>query len=359
MIENKEEIVEDFLEVEELNEELEENLNEDKLKKKEIEKEIEIEHKLYNAYSDSLKEEYGEKVYKIPINLPVSCPNRDGNVGCGGCTYCGEKGTGFESQDNMMSVENQIEENIKHIAKKYSANKYIAYFQNFSNTYMPLDNFKNYVEKSIREDIVEIDISTRPDCIAKPYLDVLKDIKEKHNINITIELGLQTTNVHTLNKINRGHTLAEYIEAVLMIKEYNFKICTHVILNLPWDNDDDVIEMAKILSSLKVDYAKAHSLYMVRDTIMAKMYENKEFEICKLEDYKRKVKLFLSYLDPNIVIERLIARAPKEDTLFVNWYTSWWKIRDELLEEMKNENIYQGKYFNYLGGKALKNKNYI
>lgn len=320
---------------------------------------MEDEKKLYNAFSDSLKEEYGEKVYKIPVNLPITCPNRDGNVGCDGCSFCGEKGTGFESQDPFMEVENQIQRNIEHIAKKYAANKYIAYFQNFSNTYMPLEDFKKYIAKAILPDIVEIDVSTRPDCIAEPYLDYLKEIKDKHNINITIELGLQTTNVHTLAKVNRGHSLAEFIDAVNMIKKYDFKICAHVILNLPWDDELDVIEMAKVLSALKVDYAKAHSLYMVRDTLMAKQYENGEFKICTVEEYKNRVKLFLQYLDPNIVIERLIARAPKEDTLFVNWYTSWWKIRDDLVREMQEEGIYQGKYFNYLGGKSLKNKNYI
>ena len=214
---------------------------------------MEDEKKLYNAFSDSLKEEYGEKVYKIPVNLPITCPNRDGNVGCDGCSFCGEKGTGFESQDPFMEVENQIQRNIEHIAKKYAANKYIAYFQNFSNTYMPLEDFKKYIAKAILPDIVEIDVSTRPDCIAEPYLDYLKEIKDKHNINITIELGLQTTNVHTLAKVNRGHSLAEFIDAVNMIKKYDFKICAHVILNLPWDDELDVIEMAKVLSALKVE----------------------------------------------------------------------------------------------------------
>jgi len=314
---------------------------------------------IYKTYSDYLKEKYGEKVYKIPINLPISCPNRDGNIGFGGCSYCGEKGTGFESQDCNMSVIEQIQNNKEHIAKKYSTAKFIAYFQNFSNTYMKLERFKEYMYSAVSDDIVEIAVSTRPDCVSDEYMQVLQEIREKTKKEITIELGLQTTNYHTLKMINRGHTLAEYIDAVLCIKRYNFKICTHVILNLPWDNEDDVIEMAKMLSSLKIDFVKCHSLYMVRDTKMASDYAYGKFNICTLDEYKSRVKQFLMYLDPNIVIERLIARAPKQDTLFVNWHTSWWKIRDEILREMEDENIYQGKKFDYLGGKALRNKKYL
>lgn len=314
---------------------------------------------VYYAYSDSLKEEYGEKVYKIPINLPVSCPNRDGTCGTCGCTFCGEKGTGFESQDNSMSVQNQISENIDHIAKKYGANKFIAYFQNFSNTYCSIEDFKRWINAAVLPNIVEICVSTRPDCVAPEYLDVLNEIKQQYGINITIELGLQTTNPNTLKKINRGHGLGEWIDAVLLINCYEFKVCTHVILNLPWDTKEDVIEMAKTLSAMRVDYVKAHSLYMVRGTEMARAYEAHEFEICSVEEYKERVKLFLQYLSPNIVVERLIARAPKEDTLFVNWYTSWWKIRDEIIAEMENDGIYQGQLFNYLGGSAVKKKNFI
>lgn len=314
---------------------------------------------IYRKYSDYLKDKYGEKVYKIPINLPITCPNRDGCISYGGCTFCGEKAAGFESQDSSMPVKEQIASNINHIAKKYAASKYIAYFQNFTNTYMSLNDFEKYINEAILPDIVEIVISTRPDCIAKEYLEVLKKIKEENNIEISIELGLQSTNCHTLKKINRGHSLAEFVDSVMMIKEYNFKICTHLILNLPYDDMDDVIEMSKIISSLRIDFVKLHSLYIVKGTKMAEDYKNGLITICDVNEYKQRIKTFISYLDPNIVIERLFSRAPEEDTIFVNWYTSWWKIRDELEKEMEDENIYQGINFNYLSGSALRNKKFI
>lgn len=212
------------------------------------------EQRLYYKYSDYLKEKYGEKVYKLPINLPITCPNRlDGN----GCSFCSEVGTGFEALASQVSVTEQLERTKILIEKKHKAKKYIAYFQNYTNTFMKLDVFQAYIcEAASCPDIVEISISTRPDCIQKEYLDVLKSISEKYQVAISIELGLQTVNYHTLDTINRGHGLAEYIDAVLMIQSYAFPICTHIILNLPGDSMRDAIESAKILSALKIDIVK-------------------------------------------------------------------------------------------------------
>ncbi len=310
----------------------------------------------YRKYSDYLIDKYGQKVYKLPVNLKVSCPNRDGNIATGGCIFCGEGGAGFESLSNKLTISEQLQINKQHIQKKYKANKYIAYFQNYTNTYMPIDRFKNSLEEAAKvSDIVEIAISTRPDCINKQYLKVAKQIKEKFNIQITFELGLQTANYHTLNKINRGHTLAEFIDAVLNIHSFGFEICTHVILNLPWDTMEDIIETAKFISSLKIEQVKLHALFIVKDTPLAIMYQNKEIDIISVDEYKQRVITFLEYISKDIVVQRIISRAPKKDTLFVNWNKSWWKIRDEIENEMIEENIYQSKKFDYLDGKALKN----
>jgi len=310
----------------------------------------------YRKYSDYLIDKYGQKVYKLPVNLKVNCPNRDGNIATGGCIFCGEGGAGFESLSNKLTISEQLQINKQHIQKKYKANKYIAYFQNYTNTYMPIDKFKNSLEEAAKvSDIVEIAISTRPDCINKQYLEVAKQIKEKFNIQITFELGLQTANYHTLNKINRGHTLAEFIDAVLNIHSFGFEICTHIILNLPWDTMEDVIETAKFISSLKIEQVKLHALFIVKDTPLAIMYQNKEIDIISVDEYKQRVITFLEYISKDIVIQRIISRAPKKDTLFVNWNKSWWKIRDEIENKMIEENTYQSKKFDYLDGKALKN----
>lgn len=305
----------------------------------------------YKKYSDYLKQKYGEKVYKLPINLPVSCPNR---VHGTGCSFCSAVGTGFEAMDHHFSVTEQLETTKELIRKKYKANKFIAYFQNYTNTYMPLDIFEKYVrEAAMVEDIVEISISTRPDCIRTDYLQVLKEIEDTQGITIHIELGLQTVNYHTLNFIDRGHGLAEFIDAVLQIKQFGFSICTHIILNLPNDSLIDTIETAKILSALKVDIVKLHSLYIAKDTKLCKQYESKEFELCSKDEYLLRLKTFLEYLNPNIIVERLFSRVPEKDAVFSNWNTSWWKLQDDFMELMESADSYQGKNFNYLNGSAL------
>lgn len=309
---------------------------------------------IYNTYSNYLKEKYGEKVYKIPVNLPITCPNRDGTKGSGGCVFCGEEGAAFENLPCTMSVEEQISENIDFIGRKYKAKKFIAYFQNFSNTYMPLDNFKDYIKSAVNDSVVGISISTRPDCIRDDYMLFLKELSEKEKLDITMELGLQSVNYHTLKKINRGHTLAEFIDAVSTVKKYGFEVCAHLILNLPWDDEDDVTECAKIISALGVNQVKLHCLYILKNTPMAEDYINGRISMGNYMDYVNRVILFLEYLSPQVVIQRLIGRAKEERTLFANYGTSWWKIKDTIDYEMTERNTYQGRLFDYLGGSALK-----
>ncbi|NLJ98825.1 MAG: TIGR01212 family radical SAM protein [Tissierellia bacterium] len=314
---------------------------------------------VYNVYSKYLKERFGEKVYKLPISLPLTCPNRDGCVGTGGCIYCGEEGGSFENLSNTLSVKEQAEKNKDYIQIRYKANKFISYFQNFTNTYLPIDDFKRYVEESIVDRVVGISISTRPDCINDEYLEYLDYIKKRYDLEITIELGLQTVNYHTLKKINRGHTLAEFLDAVIRNKRYGIRTCAHLILNLPWDDMDDTIENAKILSALGVEEVKLHGLYILDKTELGNMYKSGEISIISKEEYKERVIKFLEYLDEEIVVQRIIGRAPEENSLFVNWNESWWKIRDEIVSDMEKRQTRQGIKCDYLNGKALKNKKYI
>lgn len=312
-------------------------------------------NKLYLNYADHLQQKYGEKVYKLPINLPGTCPNRDGTVGYGGCIFCDEEGSGFECLSNTLAVEKQLAENKAFFKKRFNAQKFIAYFQAFTNTYLPLEDFKrNIIAVSEVQDLVGIAISTRPDCINEQYLAFLQEISEEKSLDITIELGLQTVNYHTLQQINRGHTLAEFIDAIRRIKKYNFAVCAHVILNLMWDDELDVVENAKILSALGVDYVKLHSLYVVKNTKLGELYRDKKVTIISLDEYIERVILFLEYLAPHIVIQRLVGKGPQGNLDFCNWDTSWWKIKSLIEEKMQAKATFQGKKFDYLNGKAVK-----
>ena len=307
---------------------------------------------LYRKYSDYLKEKYGEKVYKLPINLPITCPNRIQNTGC---TFCAEVGTGFEAMSNTVSVKDQLLKTKELIARKYKAKKYIAYFQNYTNTFMPLEQFKEYINEAAKvEDIIEISISTRPDCIHDDYLQFLKNVEESTNIAINIELGLQTVNYHTLDFINRGHSLAEFLDAVLRIKRYGFTICTHIILNLPGDSMRDTIETAKLLSVLGIDIVKLHSLYIAKNTKLCEQFKDGTISVCSKDEYVDRLITFLEYISPDMVVERLFSRVPEDDAEFSNWNTSWWKLQDEVLEKMDQLQAYQGKKYDYCNGSALK-----
>ncbi|SDF37330.1 TIGR01212 family radical SAM protein [Sporolituus thermophilus] len=308
----------------------------------------------YRVYSDYLRRRYGTKVYKLPVGLPVTCPNRDGTCGTGGCVFCGEIGAGYENLPASMTVSEQIAANKAHIAPKYKANKFIAYFQNFSNTYLPIKDFAAYLEEACQPDIVGIAIATRPDCISDAYLEAMARVKADRGVDITVELGLQTVNYHSLAKINRGHTLAEFIDAVLRLKQYRFDVCAHLILNLPWDEMADVVENAKVLSALGVQQVKLHALYIVKGTPMAKWYEQGELTLVSKEEYIERVITFLEYLHPDIVVQRLIGRAPETNTLFTNWQTGWWKIKEQIEQLLEERDTYQGKRCTYLNGPAVR-----
>lgn len=309
---------------------------------------------LYRSYAAHLQEKYHQKVYKLPVNLAGSCPNRDGTLGTGGCIFCDEEGSGFDALPNYLSVREQLAENKAYFTKRFNAHKFIAYFQAFTNTYLPLATFKeNIREAGEMADLVGIAISTRPDCLHGDQLAFLQEFSRKKGLDITIELGLQTVNYHTLQRINRGHTLAEFIDAVLRIKNYGFSICTHLILNLPWDDETDVVENAKVLSALKTDYVKLHSLYIVRDTALGRLYEQGKISPITREQYVERVILFLEYLHPEIVIQRLVGKGPQQAVLFCNWDTSWWRIKQDIEEKMREKGTYQGSKYHYLEGKVL------
>lgn len=286
-----------------------------------------------------LKKRYGQRVQRLPLNAGFTCPNRTN--GRPGCLFCDETGSGFSTFAGY-DIKKQIEL-MKEKYKKKGITKFIAYFQNYTNTYAPIDILKQIYIQAIDDDIVQLDIATRPDCIDENVLKLLKEISEQYNVSISLDIGLQSANYHTLVKVNRGHTLAEYIYAVNLIKNYGFEVVSHVILNLPGDNMLDVIESAKILSALKVDGVKIHSLYIVEGTIFGEMYKSGKLNICTFDEYVNRVITFLEWLSPHIVIHRLVADPPLNGTLFGNWGKTKSEIILEIEKRLKEKDTYQGK----------------
>lgn len=304
--------------------------------------------KRYRTYSEHLKMKYGEKVYKLPINLPGTCPNRDGSKGRGGCIFCDEQGAGFDALSPGLMVEQQITRNKEFYRHRFGAQKFISFFQSYSNTYLPVGEFRNNLRQACGEDIVGISVSTRPDCVSEAHLEALEEIRETRGVDINVELGLQTVNYKTLEKINRGHSLAEFVDAVERIKARGFAVCVHMILNFPWDDMADVIEGAKVLSAFGVEYVKLHSLYVVEGTKLAELYTSGGFQICSLEEYVERVGAFIRYLRPETVIQRLAAKGPQGKVLFCNWDLDYREVVREIERFLEEKDIIQGDAFDYL-----------
>lgn len=310
----------------------------------------------YRVYSDFLKARYGEKVYKVPVALPVTCPNRDGLLGEGGCIFCGSIGADYETRAVGLSVPAQLDRSIAHIGPKYKAQKFIAYFQNYTNTYAPPDAFRRWMEEAASHpDIVGLDVSTRPDCIHEVYLDILKEVSETYGVDITVELGLQSSNVHTLRRLGRAHGTAEMTDAAIRIGRYGFDLCAHVIADLPWDDRLDVEETAKLVSVLPVTQVKLHSLYIVKGTPLAAMYEAGEAALLPMSEYIERVLLFIETMRPDLVLQRIVGRASGPHTLSVNGGDPWWEVKKRIDEEMVCRDIWQGGKCDYLDGKAVRN----
>jgi radical SAM protein (TIGR01212 family) len=313
----------------------------------------------YYAYSQHLKEVYGEKVYKIPASLPVTCPNRDGTIGRGGCTFCGDIGAGYENKLANEELKSQLLAHKEHIQKKYKAKKFIPYFQNFSNTFLQAQDLARYLEEALFDGVVEIALSTRPDCIDDEIIEVLANFQKKHKVTVTVELGLQTINYRTLEKINRGHGISEFVDAVWKLGQAKIDICAHVILNLPGDERIDIVETAKFLAAFPpVTQVKLHALYIVKGTKMAEEYLNGEIKLGSSIEYMERVILFLEHIRPDMVVQRIIGRAPAEHTLTANWDTGWWKIRDDIIGMMTDRGTSQGSKCKHLNGSARKKANF-
>ncbi len=309
-----------------------------------------METDVYYKYSAFLKEKYGAKTYKLPINLPLTCPNRDGFLDDRGCFYCGEEAAGFESSPNESVIEQMLDLKDQ-IAERYNAEKFMAYFQNFTTTYQPLPQLQEYIEKALTvEGVVEVILSTRPDCVSDEYLQgIIETVNaSKNSARLTLELGLQSVNYHTLKKANRRHSLAHFIDAVKRAKRWGLETGAHLILNLPGDNMTDAKENARILSALEIDTVKLHALYLREGTEFARRYRDGNLEIISLQDYIERVITFLEHLDPEIAVQRLLGRAPEKGSLFVNWGRDNRRIHQQIVREMEERDTHQGRKFDYL-----------
>lgn len=285
-----------------------------------------------------MKKRYGSKVHRLIIDAGFTCPNRQKGTPC---IFCDPTGSGFNTLHGL-SIKDQVIRQREWAKRKYGAEKFIAYFQAFTNTYASVEVLREkYSQALIDDSIVELDVSTRPDCVPEEVLELLESFKEK--VNVTVEFGLQTINSKTLRILQRGHGLAEFIDAVLRSKEHGLEIVVHVIIDLPWDELDDVIDTARTLSALKIHGVKMHSLYVVKGTTLEKMISEGAVKLLSFQEYLDRAVAFLENLSSETVIHRLVSDPPIGMTVFGNWGKTKNEIVLEIEKELEKRDTWQGK----------------
>lgn len=298
--------------------------------------------KRYNHLNEYLKNKFGERTLKICVDGGFTCPNRDGKIGTGGCIFCSERGSG-DHIDSTLSIKKQVEEYFKSYRAK-RANKFIVYFQNYTNTYDSIENLKKKYDAALIDDrIVGIAIATRPDCINEEIAQLIKSYSNKYYV--WVELGLQTSNDNIGKIINRGYNTRQFSRAVDILNKYNIDVVAHIMVGLPNETKNDIKNTVKFINNSKIAGIKIHSTYIVKNTILENMYLNGEYTPITLEYYLDCLTYIITHINSNIVIHRISGDAPKDLLIAPEWnlHKKW--ILNGFEKILKNENLFQGKYY--------------
>ena len=297
--------------------------------------------------NDFLKEKFNEKIYKVSLDGGFTCPNRDGKVSRGGCIFCSENGSGDFTATKLKSIHAQIEEQIDLVSKKYKGDKYIAYFQNFTNTYAEVSYLRKiYQEALSHEKIVGLAIATRPDCLGDDVLELLAELNKK--TFLWVELGLQTVNDDVAKYFNRAYETEIYKEASEKLNKLNIKFVTHIIIGLPKEENDDYLKTAIFAQNCGTWGIKLHLMYVVKNTPLEKLYLNGDLKVNTKEEYVEKVVNVLENISSEIVVHRLTGDGDRETLVAPLWSIKKIDVLNSIHKELKRRNTYQGKL--YYGG---------
>ena len=299
-------------------------------------------NKRYHTLDYFYKHKFNSKVFKVSLNAGLSCPNIDGTVGKGGCIYCSNSGSGEFAGNKNDDIITQFNEIKKMMLKKWPNAKYIGYFQAHTNTYAPVETLKKLYEPILQqENVVGLNIATRPDAISDECLKYLEELNKK--TYLTIELGLQTIHKKTTKMINRCHTLECFENMVKKLREKNINVVVHIINGLPYETKEDMIKTAKYLNTLDIQGIKIHMLSVIKNTKLEKLYQLKPFHILTEEEYIDIVINQLENLSPEIVINRITGDPKLDDLIQPTWLVKKFCVLNNIDKEMVKRNTYQGK----------------
>lgn len=300
----------------------------------------------YNELSAYLSAHFPFKVQKISLNAGFTCPNRDGTVGYGGCTYCNNQTFNPAYCKTEKTVTQQLEEGKQFFARKYPDMKYLAYFQAYTNTYGELQELKRKYEEALQvPDVVGIVIGTRPDCMPDELLDYLEELNRR--TFLIVEYGVESTDNDTLKRINRGHSFEVAADAIRKTAERNIRVGAHIILGLPGETREMLIRQAGILSTLPLTTLKLHQLQLIKGTRMAAEYaENPtDFHLYTADEYIDLAIDYVEHLRPDIVLERFVSQSPKELLIAPDWGLKNHEFTDKVKKRMRERDSFQGKKY--------------
>ena len=305
--------------------------------------------KPYRDYGTFIRNKFGERVQKISINVGFSCPNRDGSKGRGGCTYCNNQSFKPDYCKPQNDIGDQLKKGIDFFTEKRKINKFLAYFQSYTNTYAELDLIKDLYLKALSyPGVVGLVIGTRPDCISEELIGFLSELSKKYFI--CLELGVESTLDRSLEAVNRCHTFAETKKAFKMASNKGIFLGAHLILGLPGESRDEMLQHAVELSKLPIDFLKLHQLQIVKHTVMANQYRRnpEKFNLFEKEDYLDFVTNFIGLLRPDIVLERFISESPSELLIAPKWGLKNFEMVHLIEKKIATENMWQGKFYKEL-----------
>lgn len=298
-------------------------------------------NKRYHTLDYYYKNRFHEKVFKVSLNAGFSCPNIDGKVGYGGCIYCSKTGSGEFAGNKEDSLEKQFLEIKNMMLKKWPKAKYIGYFQARTNTYAPVNELKKMYEKILnQENVIGLNIATRPDAISDECLDYLEELNKK--TYLTIELGLQTTKEETTKLINRCHSLQCFEDMVKKLRERNIDVVVHIINGLPYETKKDMLNTVKYLNKLDIQGIKIHMLSITKDTPIEKMYQEEKFKLLSKKEYIDIVVDQLELLREEIVIHRITGDPKLDELIEPTWLTKKFCVLNDIDKEMVRRDTYQG-----------------
>lgn len=309
-----------------------------------------LQHPIYNDYGTWMRRQFPFRVQKISVDAGFSCPNRDGRISYGGCTFCDNRTFNPSYCQPSKSIACQIAEGKDFFSRKYHGMKYLAYFQAYSNTYGDIDTIRRRYEEALsQDDIVGIVIGTRPDCLSESLLDYLARLNEE--TFMIVEYGIESVNDNTLQRVNRGHDFECSRRAVTSTHERGILTGGHIILGLPGESADDNVEQAAVVSRLPLDILKLHQLQIIHGTRLAAEYSSAPFPLYTADEYIELCRRYIERIRPDIVIERFVSQSPKELLVAPKWGLKNHEFTDRLVNYMKSVHSWQGRLAEHKEGK--------